>query len=143
MLACVLKVQASNALNNPPVPKRPQTSPAPQVGENFSPCELPEDASSALAEAISACKNDASLFTAAEDGEAESDGKISRDALEALVSAACEAGPVEGAGAVVREAAAAVKKSFADALAEEKEKVQRMIRVASPFFFFFPSNYCT
>ncbi|CAM9690385.1 unnamed protein product, partial [Hapterophycus canaliculatus] len=47
--------------------------------------------------------------------------------LEALVSAACEAGPVEGAGAVaVREAAAAVKKSFADALAEEKEKVSAL-----------------
>lgn len=49
---------------------------------------------------------------------------MSREALEGLVSAACEAGPVEGAGAVaVREAAGAVKKSFADALAEEKEKV--------------------
>lgn len=40
------------------------------------------------------------------------------------MSAACEAGPVEGTGAVaVREAATAVKKSFADALSEEKGKV--------------------
>lgn len=44
------------------------------------------------------------------------------------MSAACEAGPVEGAGAVaVREAAAAVRKSFADALAEEKEKVRARV----------------
>lgn len=74
-----------------------------------------------MAEAITACKEDAALF---ESGDGE--GKLlSREALEALVSAACEAGPVDGAGALaVRTAAAAVRKSFADALKEEKEKVR-------------------
>ncbi|CAM9736693.1 unnamed protein product [Pylaiella littoralis] len=85
----------------------------PKVGENFFPCDLLEEALSALEKAIAVCKEDS-----------PGEEKMSREALEGLVSAACEAGPVEGAGAVaVREAAAAVKKSFADALAEEKEKV--------------------
>ncbi|CAB1117787.1 unnamed protein product [Ectocarpus sp. CCAP 1310/34] len=95
----------------------------PKVGENFFPCELPEEASSALEEAIAACKGDSALF--ASDNDSSDAGKLlSREALEGLVSAACEAGPVEGDGAVaVREAATAIKKSFADALSEEKEKV--------------------
>lgn len=97
----------------------PPTAPS-KVGDNFFPCELPEEASSALAEAVSACKEDAALFEGGEEAET-----LSRDALEGLVSAACEAGPVEGKGAVaVRAAAAAVRKSFVDALAEEKEKVR-------------------
>ncbi|CAM9543619.1 unnamed protein product, partial [Ectocarpus sp. 4 AP-2014] len=95
----------------------------PRVGENFFPCELPEEASSALEKAIAACKGDSALF-ASDNDSSDSGELLSREALEGLVSAACEAGPVEGTGAVaVREAATAVKKSFADALSEEKEKV--------------------
>ncbi|CBN74990.1 preprotein translocase subunit SecA [Ectocarpus siliculosus] len=95
----------------------------PKVGETFFPCELPEDASSALEKAIAACKGDSALF-ASDNDSIDAGELLSREALEGLVSAACEAGPVEGAGAVaVREAATAVKKSFADALSEEKEKV--------------------
>lgn len=96
-----------------------------QVSENFFPCELSEEGSSALTEAISACKQDASLFASSAEGdEGERSDKLSREDLETLVSAACEAGPVKGDGAeAVREAAIAVKKCFGDALKEEKEKV--------------------
>eukprot|EP00752_Nemacystus_decipiens_P005037 g4574.t2 len=81
----------------------------PKVGENFFPCEIPEEASSALEVAISACKGDATLFDGKGAGSEGDQAKLSREALEGLVSAACEAGPVEGTGAVaVREAAAAV-----------------------------------
>lgn len=93
------------------------------MGESFFPCELPEEATLALAEAVSECAKDSSLPKSDE-------GKMGREALEELVSAACEAGPVEGNGVVaVREAAQAVKKCFSDGLAEEKEKVSVMGRV--------------
>lgn len=95
-----------------------------QVGESFFPCELPEEASLALAEAVSECAKDSSL-------PKNDEGNMGREALEELISAACEAGPVEGNGvAAVREAAQAVKKCFGDGLAEEKEKVGDMDVVA-------------
>ena len=94
-----------------------------QVGESFFPCDLPEEASLSLAEAVSECAKDSSLPKTEE-------GKMGREALEELVSAACEAGPVEGNGVVaVREAAQVIKKCFADGLAEEKEKVGVVIVV--------------
>ena len=94
----------------------------PQVGENFFPCELPEEACSLLQEAVTACAKDDSLLA---DSNGDQVGKMSRETLEKLVSAACEAGPVEGGGIEsVREAAVAIKECFRGALKEEKEKVR-------------------
>lgn len=100
-----------------------------QVGDKFYPCELSEDASEALAEAIASCRNDPTLEAASAPSQAddakEVKRRMSRDGLEALVSAACEAGPVSGEGAgAVREAAIEVKECFAEALKEEREKVK-------------------
>lgn len=93
----------------------------PQVGEKFFPCELPGEACSSLQEAVAACSKDEALLGGSNSGQV---GKMPRETLERLVSAACEVGPVEGEGIeAVREAAVAIKECFRDALKEEKKKV--------------------
>lgn len=115
------------------------------MGETFYPCELPEEAVSALSEAISACTKHPNIFVGGiagdnddrdgDDGDAAAGGDtsgrrlLSREALEGLVSSACEAGPVEGEGVLaVREAAVAVKDCFGEALKEERKQVRHCSR---------------
>ncbi|CAM9169714.1 unnamed protein product [Chrysoparadoxa australica] len=81
----------------------------PKASESFYPCELEENEVELLSKAVAACVKA---------------GAMTRDALEELVAVAAGSGPTSDALALtVRAAVSGAKKSFAEAMSEEKKQV--------------------